>query len=109
MRRVEVLPAQGIVFDRRTEPTLSVPYALEPKVAPTAAGNTLPPTPELPVNLPVAPPQLPEVVPPTQLVPPVGVPPVPPVGLPSPSLPPVDLPSPPLPTEDAPLPDLTLP
>ena len=109
MRRVEVLPAQGIVFDRRTEPTLSVPYALEPKVAPTAAGNTLPPTPELPVNLPVAPPQLPEVVPPTQLVPPVAVPPVPPVGLPSPSLPPVDLPSPPLPTEDVPLPDLTLP
>ncbi len=105
--------ARGDVIGSSTILT-AVPYSLKPERTPAPAEDASPPAPELPVDLPVDPPRLPELKPPTHLVPPVEAPPLPPVDLPPlpplPLLPPVDLPPlPPLVAEDPGLPGLPLP
>ena len=71
-------------------PTVPVTNTGEPAPSPDLVGDMLPPAQELPVDLPVAPPQLPAVDLPTDLVSPVELPPLPTVDLPP--LPPLPLP-----------------
>lgn len=93
--------------------TASTPITPGPSLAglpdepPASAAGPSPPAPDLPVKLPVDRPQLPEIEPPTQLVPPVEAPPPPPVPVEPPPLPPVELP--PLPSEVPPIPAVPLP
>ncbi len=104
------LSARSDVSGPRAVPTVSVPHTVEPGGTPKPAEDASPPAAELPVDLPVDPPRLPEIEPPTQLVPPVNGPPLPPVDLPPVPPLPVDLPpAPSLPPVDPALPGLPLP
>ena len=73
----DLLPPDTVPIPTRRHPLAGLP---EETPAP-AAGPSLP-APELPVKLPVDQPQLPEIEPPTQLVPPVEAPPLPAAELP---------------------------
>ena len=89
-------------------PAAPLPEAVGPERKADLPADTLPPATELPVDLPVAPPQLPVIEPPTHLLPPVDVPPLPPVDFPL--IPPGELPPlSQLATEAVPPPSLPLP
>ncbi len=101
---VRDVPAVRDVLSPDTGPTPTPmhPLAGPPEETPAPAAGPSAPAPDLPVKLPVDQPQLPEIEPPTQLVPPVEAPPLPSVELPP--VPPL-----PLPSEAPPIPAVPLP